>query len=101
MGKDFFFFDCYTHISFSLILAGILRAGKTRFLDNQAACQMRSAKWLHSACAQRISLGFRGKTSAGLPRRVLYHVSIFYVNQTDSMLNFAQGQTSADDTCVY
>ena len=36
-----------------------------------------------------------------LPRRVLYHVSIFYVNQTDSVLNFARGQIPADDTCVY
>ena len=24
-----------------------------------------------------------------------------YVNQTDSVLNFARGQTPADDTCVY
>ena len=36
-----------------------------------------------------------------LPRRVLYQVLIFYVNQTDSVLNFARGQTPADDTCVY
>ena len=36
-----------------------------------------------------------------LPRRVLYHISIFYVNQTNSVLNFARGQTPADDTCVY
>ena len=45
-GKRFvlFFFNYYTHISFSLILAGILRAGKTRFLGNQAVCRMRSAK---------------------------------------------------------
>ena len=26
---------------------------------------------------------------------------LVYVNQTDSVLNFARGQTSADDTCVY
>ena len=44
---------------------------------------------------------FSREKSAALPRRVLYHVSIFYVNQTDSMLNFARGQTWADDTCVY
>ena len=43
MGKDFFlfyFFNFYTHISFSLILAGILRAGKTCFLGNQAVCRI-------------------------------------------------------------
>ena len=46
-GKRFFFvlfLNFYTHISFSLILDGILCAGKTRFLDNQAVCQMRSTK---------------------------------------------------------
>ena len=26
---------------------------------------------------------------------------LVYINQTDSVLNFAQGQTPADDTCVY
>ena len=26
---------------------------------------------------------------------------LVYVNQTDSVLNFARGQTPADDTCVY
>ena len=44
-GKRFVcLFNYYTHISFSLILAGILRAGKTRFLGNQAVCRMHSAK---------------------------------------------------------
>ena len=44
-GKRFvFFFNFYTHISFSLILDGILRAGKTRFLGNHAVCRMPSAK---------------------------------------------------------
>ena len=56
---------------------------------------------LHSAWAQRTGLVFRGKTSADLPRWVLYLVSIFCVNQTDSVLNFTRGQTSADYTCVY
>ena len=44
----FFFFNYYkthTHISFSVILAGILRAGKKHFLGNLAVrfvCRMRS-----------------------------------------------------------
>ena len=75
--------------------------GKTRFLGNQAVCRMRFVSGSHSACAQWTGLVFCGKTSAGLPRRVLHLVSIFCVNQTDSVLNFARGQTSADDTCVY
>ena len=75
--------------------------GKMRFLGNQAVCPMRFVSGLHSACAQPTGLVFRGKTSAGLPRRVLYLVSIFCVNQTDGALNFVRGQTSAGDTYVY
>ena len=101
MGKySFFFFKLlYTHF-FQLNIG--LHAGKTRFLGDRAVCQMRATrKWSHRACAQRIDLVFRGKTSADQRRPVLYLVSIFYVNQTDSVLNFARGQTLADDTCVY
>ena len=64
----YIFFNYYkrhTHISFSVILAGILRAGKKHFLGNLAVrfvCRMRS-----TACAQRIPLIFRGKTSAAFP----------------------------------
>ena len=70
MGKDSFFFNYYTHISFSLILAGIsfslilagmLRAGKTRFLGNQAVCRMRSAKII----AQHMRTANRPSFSAG------------------------------------
>ena len=55
-----YFFNNYkhTHIHFlqrkSVIVAGILRAGKKHFLGNVAVrfvCRMRSS---HSACAQRI-----------------------------------------------
>ena len=105
MGKDlllFFFFNYYTRISFSLILAGILRAGKTRFLGTRLYAECTPQKWSHSAYAQRIGLVFRGKTSAGayLDGSSTMH-RFFYVNQTDSVLNFARGQTLADDTCVY
>ena len=55
----------------------------------------------HSACAQRIRLIFRGKTSAAFPDGFSTTYWFFYVNQTDSVLNFARGQTPADDTCVY
>ena len=50
----------------------------------------------HSACAQRIPLIFRGKTSAAFP-----DVSIFLCKPEGySVLNFARGQTPADDTCL-
>ena len=112
MGKDSYNFliknKIKTHISFSLILAGILCAGKKSFLGNLAimsVCRMPSIFYCHksslSACAQRINLSFRGKTLAAQPRQVLYQVSIFYAKQMDRVLNFARGQTSADDTCVY
>ena len=100
-----------THISFSLILAGILHAGKKRFLGTLAVrfvCRMHSTfycKSSHSACAQRMRTGkpsnFSRENISSLHRRVPYRISIFYVNQQASMLNFARGQTSADDTCVY
>ena len=71
------YYKTNTHISFSVILAGILRAGKKHFLGNLAVrfvCQiMRSSfanrRMAHalSACAQRIPLIFRGKTSAAFP----------------------------------
>ena len=65
---------------------GILLAGKKRLLGNLAlrfVCQMPSSNfsWENISC---------------LPRGVLYHASIFYVNQADRVLNFARGQTSAD-----
>ena len=44
---------------------------------------------------------FSRENTSCLPRWVLYHVLIFYVNQTDSVLNFIRVQTPADDTCVY
>ena len=95
----------HTHISFSVILAGILRAGKKHFLGNlvvrlDAECALLSqiVAWrMHSANPSN----FSRENISCLPRRVFYHVSIFYVNQTDSVLNFARGQTPADDTCVY
>ena len=55
----------------------------------------------HSACAERIPLIFRGKTSAAFPDGSSTTYWFFFVNQTDSVLNFARGQTPADDTCVY
>ena len=90
-----------THISFSVILAGILHAGKKHFLGILAirfVCRMRST-FANRRIAHALSESlyfFRGKTQTAL-----YHVLIFYVNQTDSALNFARGQTPADDTCVY
>ena len=54
----------------------------------------------HSACAQRIPLIFRGKTSDAFLDRSSTTDRFFYVNQTDSVLNFARGQTPADDTCI-
>ena len=103
-----YFFNCYkthTHISFSVILAGILRAGKKHFLGNLAVrfvCRMHSTfANCRTAHALSESSNFSRENISCLPRRVLYHVSIFYVSQTDSVLNFARGQTPADDTCVY
>ena len=43
---SFFIKHTHTHISFSVILAGILRAGKKQFLGDLAArfvCRMRSS----------------------------------------------------------
>ena len=102
----FNFYKTHAHISFSVILAGILRTGKKHFLGNLAGrfvCRMRSTfrKSSHSACAQRIPLIFRGKTSAAFLDGSSTTYRFFYVNQTDSVLNFARGQTPADDTCVY
>ena len=83
MGKDSFFLIIIpTFLSAEYWLAHyvqVKRASRVTRLYAECAPQ----KWLHSACAQRISLVFRGKTSAGLPRWVLYHISIFYVNQTN------------------
>ena len=98
---NIYFLIIIKRISFSVILAGILRAGKKHFLGNLAVrfvCRMRSS---HSACAQRIPLIFRGKTSAAFPDGSSTTYRFFYVNQTDSVLNFARGQIPADDTCVY
>ena len=90
----------HTHTSFSVILAGILRAGKKHFLGNLAVrfvCRMRSTfPDRRIAHALSVSLYFFAGNADGL-----YHILIFYVNQTDSVLNFARGQTPADDTCVY
>ena len=64
----FNYYKTHTHISFSVILAGILRAGKKHFLGNLAdrvVCQMRST--FANRRAQRIPLIFRGKTSAAFP----------------------------------
>ena len=99
----FNYYKAHTHISFSVILAGILRAGKKHFLGNLA---VRFVCRMHSTFANRCMRSanpsnFSRENISCLPRRVLYHVSIFYVNQTDSVLNFARGQTPADDSCVY
>ena len=92
MGKDFFFFLIIIHTFLS------------------AYMQVKRASWvtrLYAECALQKMVTWRTanrpseKTSADLRRRVLYHVSIFYVNQTNSVLNFTRGQNSADDTYVY
>ena len=92
--------------SFSLILAGILRAGKRRFLENLAVRFFMSnalypRKSLRSACTIKgIRLIFCGKTSAAFPDRSSIPPIDFYVNQTDRVLNFPRGHTSADDVCI-
>ena len=101
----FNYYKTHTHISFNVILGGILRAGKKHFMGNLAVrfvCRMRSTL-PNCRIAQRSvnPSNFLRENISCLPRRVLYHVSIFYVNQVDSVLNFARGQTPADDTCVY
>ena len=53
------------------------------------------------ALSESLRLIFRGKTSAAFPDGSSIPRIDFYVNQTDSVLNFARGQTPADDTCVY
>ena len=67
----FNYYKTHTHISFSEILAGILRAGKKHFLGNLAVrfvYRMRSTfAIIACACAQRIPLIFHGKTSAAFP----------------------------------
>ena len=105
VGKyPYIFFNYYkmqTHISFSVISAGILRAGKKHFLGNLA---VRFVCRMHSTFTNRRSANpsiFRGKTSAALPDGSSTTYRYFFVNQTDSVLNFARGQTPADDTCVY
>ena len=90
----------HTHISFSVILVGILCAGKKHFLGNLA---VRYVCRMHSTFANRHIANpsnFSRENISCLSRPVLYQVSIFYVDQTDSVLNFARGQTPADDVCI-
>ena len=68
----FNYYKTHTHISFSVILAGILRAGIKHFLGNLAVrfvCRMRSTSVNRriAHALKRIPLIFRGKTSAAFP----------------------------------
>ena len=100
-----YFFNCnktHTHISFSVIFAGILRAVGN--LAVRFVCRMRSTfanRRIAHALSESLPLIFRGKTSAAFPDGSSIPRIDFYVNQTDSVLNFARGHTPADDTCVY
>ena len=80
----YIFFNHYkthTHISFSVILGGILRAGKKHFLGNLAVrfvCRMRSTladRRIAHALSESLLI-FRGKTSAAFPG-----VRLIYPNQ--------------------
>ena len=61
-------------------------------------CRMRSIirRIAHAAMPKANPNNSLREISAALLPRIN-----FFVNQMDSVLNFARGQTSADDTCVY
>ena len=88
----FNYYKTHTHVSFSVILAGILRAGKKHFMGNLAVrfvCRMRST-FANRRIAHALSESL--KFSREIPDGT---------SKTDSVLNFARGQTPADDACVY
>ena len=89
----------YPYIFFFIIIKHTRNIGQVK-ITSWEICMPNALyfrKSSHSACAQRVPPFFRGKTSAAFPD----HVSIYYVNQTESVLNFARGQTPAGDTCVF